>query len=162
LVDGMLGSLCRKLRAFGFDAEYVQGVNDQELLVQARRQNRVILTADRPLADLASKRGLVCIPMSRHGDSRRLAELLDRARTMGVGLEPGASRCSICNGALVATPKGRLKESVEPAILARHRRFFVCSRCGHVYWSGTHWKKLRRLRLRLWPQKNRRIHTGER
>jgi hypothetical protein len=45
LVDAMLGRLAKWLRILGYDAEYFPG-EDDDLLRQARRQGRVLLTRD--------------------------------------------------------------------------------------------------------------------
>ena len=152
LVDGMLGSLARKLRVFGFDTLYLAGAQDEKLLDLARRQHRIIVTADGQLSARSVRKGLSCIPVRGNTDGVRLKEVLSGAERVGVSLTQGPSRCALCNGVLRKTAKGELR-ALPQGVVSRHRLFYVCGDCGQVYWRGTHWKKLRRLRARSWPKK---------
>lgn len=150
LADGMLGSLARKLRVFGFDTEYLVGAVDSDLLALSRSQHRVIITADRTLAAAAGSRSIL---VRGNTDSQRLRELVAEARRMGLRLSRGRSRCALCNGGLTPSPKTGLVRVLPKGVIEHHRIFFVCSSCGQIYWRGKHWKKLRRLQSQLWPNK---------
>ncbi|HYB45383.1 MAG TPA: Mut7-C RNAse domain-containing protein [Nitrososphaerales archaeon] len=144
-VDAMLGSLARKLRAFGFDSVYYKDATDSAILSASARQGRVLVTADRQLAWRAGKRGLRAFLVSGGSDRSRLLQIIASARESGVGLRRGEPRCSLCNGALVVLAKAEARGRVPESVARRHRLFFACSSCGRVYWRGGHWKKLRSL-----------------
>jgi uncharacterized protein with PIN domain len=144
-VDAMLGSLARKLRAFGFDSTYYKEGTDTKILSDCKRQRRVLITADRQLAARAEKRGLRSLLVTDRTDGRRLSMIVKTAGETGLILKMGEARCSLCNGNLTMITPAEAARSVPGALARRHRVFYRCSACGHVYWKGGHWKKLRRL-----------------
>jgi uncharacterized protein with PIN domain len=52
----MLGSLARKMRVLGFDTLYYSDGNDEGIMRIAKSEDRVVLTADRSLAERARTR----------------------------------------------------------------------------------------------------------
>ena len=58
LADAMLGKLSRWLRMLGQDVEYNVELGDDQLLVQAKAEGRVLLTKDFELYQRALSRGL--------------------------------------------------------------------------------------------------------
>jgi uncharacterized protein with PIN domain len=156
IADAMLGSLARKLRVFGFDTEYYSGNSDLGLVALARRRGRLVLTSDRLLAALAESKGATSVLILGRTDGQRLQEIAMKTADLRVGLEPGPSRCAVCNGELRASSRAKLRGILPDRVVDRHRLFFSCTKCGRVYWRGGHWKKLRRLRRRLRPKESRR------
>lgn len=145
LADGMLGSLARKTRAFGFDTVYLKDTQDKEMTKKAKSDRRILLTADRALASFARDRGVATFLLSAETDAGRLKEIRVQASAEGVPLVRGDSLCSLCNGKLEPLGPEALEGDVPEEIRAHHKLFFRCEDCGHVYWRGEHWKKLRRL-----------------
>ena len=143
--DAMLGSMARKLRAFGFDTTYMKAKSDSAVLSSCSRQKRVLLTADRELAFSAGKRGVNAILVSGETDRARLKVMLGVAAKMGLRLTRGEPRCSTCNGSLIKLNPPGVRGRVPDSVYRRHRIFFKCRDCGQIYWKGGHWKKLRRL-----------------
>jgi uncharacterized protein with PIN domain len=144
-VDAMLGSLARKLRAFGFDSMYYKDLTDTRILSLCKQNGRVLVTADHGLAAQANARGLRAMLVSGSTDGRRLTALVRVARESGLALRKGEPRCSLCNGELRAITAEAARRAVPVSVVGRHRVFHQCSSCGQVYWKGGHWKKLRRL-----------------
>ncbi len=144
-VDAMLGSLARKLRAFGFDAAYYREGGDRGLLELARSEGRVILTSDRALAAAAHSSALPALLITGRTDRARLSSLVKSASASAITLVRGDSLCSLCGGGLTRVPRGEAAASLPASVARRHRLFFRCTKCGKMYWRGSHWKKLRRL-----------------
>jgi uncharacterized protein len=145
LADAMLGSFARKLRALGFDTEYFREGGDERALAIAKAEGRVLLTADQALAGFASRHGIAALLVEGRSDGGRLRSLASKAAAAGLSLRSGDSRCSVCNGRLSRAQRGTLTSELPARVISSHRTFFRCTRCGKVYWKGTHWKKLRRL-----------------
>jgi uncharacterized protein with PIN domain len=145
----MLGSLVRKLRAFGFDASYYKAGEDASLLGLSLREGRIILTADRSLAARADAKGIRAILLIEDSDRRRLSSLAHGATAAGVSLVRGDPLCSLCGGELRAVKKSEISGAVPPSVRSRHRLFFQCESCGQPYWRGSHWKRLMSLARRL-------------
>ena len=58
IADGMLGSLARKLRIFGFDTLYYNDVEDFKLIEIGEQQERILLTCDKILIQRAMNAGI--------------------------------------------------------------------------------------------------------
>ena len=145
VADAMLGSLARKLRALGFDTEYYKSGDDAGIIALAARSGRIILTADRSLASLASGRGLRAILLVGTNDRQRVRAIALAAGDMGFPLSRGASLCSLCGCELERVRRADVTGQVPPSVEGRHRLFYRCISCGKIYWRGSHWKKLRSL-----------------
>ncbi len=143
VADAMLGSLARKLRIVGFDTRYHEKGTDSELTSSAKSEGRIVLTSDRQLWDQRSSRLQVFL-ITGKSDRERLLSLLSEAKSRGIRLVEGDSRCAICNGALRPSGKKELREQVPDSVLKRHKLFNVCVDCGKVYWKGRHWSRLRK------------------
>jgi uncharacterized protein with PIN domain len=149
VVDAMLGSLARKLRALGFDATYYHAGDDLGLLAAARIESRIILTSDRSLASYASSKGHRVILHKGKTDGMRISEIAEAASQWNLALVKGESLCSKCGGALEKLTKTEVLGLVPHSVSNRHRLFYRCLSCRQVYWRGSHWKKLRSLARRL-------------
>jgi len=149
LVDAMLGSLARKLRAFGFDATYYKAGDDAGLLRLSLREGRVILTADKSLGVRADAKGIRTIVLVGDSDGERLSSLAHQAPAAGVSLVRGDPVCSLCGGELRTIKKNEISPGVPPSVRRHHRLFFQCESCGQIYWRGSHWKRLMSLARRL-------------
>ena len=145
VVDAMLGSLARKLRAVGFDTLYYGEGDDSGMIDICRRERRVLLTADRLLTERADELGITVISVSGRTDRNRMSGMVSAARLRGLSLTSGESRCSLCNGLLAQISPRDAEKSVPAEVARRHRLFWRCAGCGQVYWRGGHWKKLRSL-----------------
>ncbi|MFB3888426.1 MAG: Mut7-C RNAse domain-containing protein [Candidatus Bathyarchaeia archaeon] len=142
VVDGMLGKLTRWLRMMGHDVMYSTCVEDAELLAIAKEENRVLLTRDLELYQRAVGRGIEAYYVEGATEAERLAEL---ARRFGVALsiDLEKSRCPRCNAKLNHVAKEEIAGAVEANTLKYYDVFWKCPGCGHVYWQGAHWMKIR-------------------
>jgi hypothetical protein len=147
----MLGSLARKLRVFGFDTEYFRDGPDSELERLAREEGRILLTSDRRLFAHATARGLQTFLVQGRSERARIESIVEQASSASIGLDPGATRCALCNEALTPLKKGDLKGRVPESVRRRHREFYACDRCSKLYWKGRQWSRLRRLSSVLRP-----------
>ena len=145
----MHGSLARKLRALGFDSSYYARGGDSGIIGLAAREGRVILSSDRALVARASTGGVPAVLLEGRSDGSRISEISAGASRLGIPLRRGDSLCSLCGGDLVTLSRADVAGLVPPSVEGRHRLFFRCASCGHLYWRGGHWKKLRSLARRL-------------
>jgi uncharacterized protein with PIN domain len=149
VADAMLGSLCRKLRALGFDTLYYKSGDDSGLIRLASQDSRIILTADLSLSELASSKGLKVFLVQGKTDKERISSILRSAAASGVRLVRGQALCSLCSGRLLTLRRTDVRGKVPPSVSMGHRLFYRCVDCGQYYWHGSHWKKLRSLARRL-------------
>ena len=140
MADGMLGSVARKLRLFGFDVEYRRDDEDEKLVESCLKEGRILLTSDRRLWESANKRGVRALLVSGEDDEDRLFEILS-----GLGVESVSGdtpRCTVCNGRLVKVEKEDIRGKVPDGVLERNDEFYICESCGKVYWRGSHWERI--------------------
>lgn len=126
LCDAMLGRLARDLRILGYDTAYAApDASDTQVLAQARREGRALLTKDRELAARAD------VPTVLVGAD----ELGSTLAALGLAPRRAAlfSRCTECNGALEAGD-ARPEDGAPPQV----RRVSRCGACARVYWAGSH------------------------
>ncbi|MCE4628566.1 MAG: Mut7-C RNAse domain-containing protein [Desulfurococcales archaeon] len=145
ILDTMLGELARWLRLLGYDTLYSRVYTDSQILKIAERTGRIVVTRDRGLYIRARKRGLRAVYITGDTIVERLAEL---AIKVGISLrpDPSRSRCPRCNAPLVVVrDKEKVRGRVPPRSFEAHDVFYVCPRCGMVYWEGSHWKNIRRI-----------------
>lgn len=142
IADGMLGTLTRWLRMMGHDVKYSTKLDDPQLLLAAKKEKRVLLTRDLALYQQATTKGVEAYYVEGTNEPARLAELAHR---FGVALEIDLkkSRCPKCNTELSSVPKQEIVDKVEKNTLKHYDDFWLCPNCGHVYWQGAHWTKIR-------------------
>lgn len=134
-VDAMLGKLARWLRALGYDSLYNNSIDDDELLDQARRQGRVLITRDRVLHERCGD--VPSILIVANDVESQIREFMDAMKT---GPDPALffTRCIECNEALERIGHEEADGRVPEFILLKHDRFSRCPACGKVFWQGSH------------------------
>jgi uncharacterized protein len=137
LLDVHLGALTRRLRLLGVDAAYDKEVDDDQLVEQAGREDRVLLSRDRGLLMRRALRRAAFV-RGQHPDDQ-LADVMERFRPP---LQPW-SLCLTCGGTLMPVPKAEVACQLEPGTLRTVQQFSRCRSCGHVYWHGAHDARLR-------------------
>ncbi len=135
-MDHMVIRLGKYLRVIGCDAEWDIGLSTRELLQRAKAEGRVFITRNRRLSEQypAAKNVFV----TRETDPvKQFRELLPR-----FSLDPRRTlfgKCIRCNVHLdEVADKESIRARVHPNVFSRHDRFFACSRCGTVFWHGSH------------------------
>jgi O-6-methylguanine DNA methyltransferase len=153
VTDRMLGKLSTWLRILGHDTVYAADIpfkgsdeeEDNALAAFAAREARILLTRDKNLAAYASKQRVQCVQLTTDEVMEQLKELL--RHTLNINLEPVPVRCSECNARIRKADAGEedlLKaKSYVPKHLIGKWDFWICERCGRVYWEGSHWRDMR-------------------
>ena len=128
LVDLMLLRLGRWLRLLGQDVANPIDTSDDDLLGQAKREKRTLLTRDKRLAETCQSQAIECILIRSSHLPEQLLEMVQR----GILLELNPQRCTLCNCPL---------QEVE----SPERRTWICTGCKRLYWEGSHWKKMEKM-----------------
>ena len=145
-----LGRLAKWLRILGFDAVYCLEANPSSLLIQALRDNRVILTRNLRLINKA--KAAKCVQITSDEVNQQLKQLLKDLK-----IKPDKdimfSRCIICNIELDKIDKQKIRDKVPEYVFKTQDEFFTCPSCQRIYWPGTHWgnvtKILEEINIRL-------------
>lgn len=139
VADGHLGKLVRDLRLLGIDVAYDRDAEDQQLVAQSAAESRALLTRDRRLLMRAAVRhGYYLRSQTPFEQTLEVLRRFDLALT----LIP-FSRCLLCNAALQPVRKDEVLDRLEPLTKIYYEQFRNCRGCGQIYWSGSHFDKLR-------------------
>jgi uncharacterized protein with PIN domain/sulfur carrier protein ThiS len=141
VLDTHLGTLARYLHMLGFDTLYHRDAADEELARISRDENRILLTRDRGLL----KRSAVTHGhlMRETVPRRQLTEVVEH-----FDLYRSAAlfrRCLRCNTVLCLVDKTTVAARLPERTRQLHSEFRTCESCGRVYWSGSHYARMRRM-----------------
>uniref|UniRef100_A0A1J3J838 Exonuclease mut-7-like protein n=1 Tax=Noccaea caerulescens TaxID=107243 RepID=A0A1J3J838_NOCCA len=146
LLDVMVEGLAKHLRCVGIDAAVPQSKkpDSRELLDQAHKENRVLLTRDTKLLrhqDLAKNQ------IYRVKSLLKNEQLLEVIETFKLKISGNQlmSRCTKCNGRFIQKPLS-IEEAIEAAkgfqripncLFNKNLEFWQCMNCHQLYWEGT-------------------------
>jgi uncharacterized protein len=139
VADGHLGKLVRDLRLLGLDVVCDRNAEDRQLVAIAASQHRALLTRDRRLLmHSAVRHGYY---LRSQNPFEQTTEVLRRFE-LGAEIRP-FSRCLRCNAPLRPVAKQVVLQKLEPLTKMYYEQFRNCSGCDQIYWSGSHFDKLR-------------------
>lgn len=138
ILDVHLGKLSRYLRMLGFDTLYDNQFSDEEIMRIAREEKRIILTCDLEiLKNNAVTHGYYL--KSQH-PREQIKEVIQRF-DLTAHMQP-FSRCMDCNGKLENVEKQVIIEHLEVQIRKDFEEFYRCTKCGKIYWKGSHYERM--------------------
>jgi uncharacterized protein with PIN domain len=145
VADVHLGKLARHLRMAGFDTQWSNDWDDDEIVERSLAERRTILTRDKGMLRRREvERGYF---VRATESEKQLAEVV-RALQLERLVTPFV-RCRECNVILEEVAKesviGRLPEKVRGC----YERFKRCPGCDRVYWEGTHFARMQGVLSRL-------------
>jgi len=138
--DSGLGGLARWLRGSGYEAFWEPSIDDFELLLRAQKLSATVLTTDSLLMERRVVRDHV-IPALWLPPTLSIPEALAFV-FHEFGLKTREPRCMSCGGDLRRESKEALRPRIPPKTFKWLDEYFVCSRCGKLFWKGTHWHRI--------------------
>lgn len=146
LCDGMLGNLCRYLRAAGYDTLLENsGFPDRDLLHLCQKEGRHFVSQDRLVGAHKAAHGVALI--LPQGDLDQLAFILGSHFKLD-WVSYAFTRCLIDNAPLHAADDAALQRVPQDARIA-DKPVRICPVCARVYWQGSHYKRMH-ARLTKW------------
>ncbi len=140
ICDAMLGGLARWLRAAGYDATFQYGISDQAVVRQAMETGRILLSSDGPMFERNVIKNGTIHALYVPQQLSKFQQLSFVLKTLNLSLlEP---RCMACGGQLQELPKHEVMGEVPPLAYRNCDRFWRCTRCGKLFWHGTHWQRI--------------------
>lgn len=121
----------------GYDAKYCNKIKDDELIKQAKDENRILLTRDRLLA---KRFAVPCVLIKLEDIESQLSYVIKR---FGLNTKNIFTRCPACNGELEEIEKEKAYNNVSPFVFLKYNNFSICKSCGKYYWKGNHWEKIK-------------------
>lgn len=144
LVDAMLGNIAKKLRLLGYDSEYSSDCNDDDLILRAKNENRVLLTKDVLLQKKAKKQSISVFYVKNNTELEQLTQIFRNLRLSKVTISGSTSRCTNCNGKLEIVEKNKITNKVPEGVFEKIDNFWKCTNCNKIYWEGTHIERLQK------------------
>ncbi|MDQ7821522.1 MAG: Mut7-C RNAse domain-containing protein [Candidatus Eremiobacteraeota bacterium] len=141
VLDVHLGKLAKYLRLLGFDTLYENDYSDEAIAgIASQDPGRIVLTMDR---------GLLKRKVITHGYCVRSRKWNEQVREVLARFDLYSqvkpfSLCLSCNGKIehqADPPPGE----IPPAVKRQCTEFSRCSRCGKLYWKGSHYDRMEAL-----------------
>jgi len=144
IVDVNVGRLARWLRMMGYDALFINEIDDQGLVSIGLKEGRVVVTRDAQIMERrAVTSGRLKALLVRGDDTK--AQLRQVVKAMNLDPEGREfTLCLECNQPLVSTEREEVKDLVPPYVFQTQSRYVQCPSCHRVYWQGTHWQRMKR------------------
>jgi len=139
--DAGLGGLARWLRAAGYDALWLPELADAEIVKKAQDLHRTLLTTDSLMMQRRLLRDGIVPGLWLPPTLTKEEQLALVFRELGLALLP--PRCMSCGGELRRAEKEKMRDRIPPRTWRWVDDYFVCAQCGHLFWHGTHWRKIR-------------------
>jgi uncharacterized protein with PIN domain len=133
IADVMVGRLARWLRILGFDVLYSNRYTDDEIVLIAQTDHRIILTRDARLVARVKRTDVVAIEDDDYEVQLRQVVEHFNLRDFHV-----FSRCLECNEPLTRVDKDDVFEKIPPYVYLTQDEFAMCAKCSRVFWKGTH------------------------
>ena len=125
----------------GYDAFFVPGIEDGELVRLAQEERRILLTRDRFIMRrrivTTGELGALLIESESLED-----QLLQVVETYHLNTQEEFSRCIECNVSLTNVTREQVQERVPPFVFQTQEEFMECPSCQKLYWRGTHWHSM--------------------
>ena len=138
-LDVHLGKLARRLRLLGFDCFYRNACDDDELIVLALAQERILLTRD--LGILRQRRVVHGYLVRADRVDLQVSAVLTRYGLWDA-IRPWR-RCTLCNGLMEQVAKAEILPRLEPKTRRYYEEFHRCVACGRLYWQGSHHARIK-------------------
>lgn len=141
LCDSGLGGLTRWLRAAGYAADWIPDVDDAALILEAQKRGAILVTTDSMMMERRVLRegtvpALWVPPAFKMRE--QLALVLRELR-----LPLRQPRCMQCGGVLRTVDKEAFRHQIPPKTYLWLNDFFLCQKCGKLFWHGSHWERIR-------------------
>ena len=143
IADGMLGKLARWLRMLGHDVEYSSKLDDAQLIMDAKKKRRILLTRDLELYQQATAKGVNAFYLEGKTEAEKLAHFAKRF-SIKLDIDMATSRCTKCNTRVKPISKEKVADKIEKSTFSYYNDFWECPKCGQIYWQGAHWTRIRK------------------
>ena len=135
--DEMLGTLAKWLRILGYDTAYVKNMEDDEILKIAEKEDRIIITRDKVLAEKSEKALYI-----DEKDLEKQIEKVFKKLNLEIDEDKILSRCTLCNTPVTPIKKEKIEGKVPEHVWKTHEKFWICPKCKRIYWMGSHWNDM--------------------
>jgi hypothetical protein len=141
-VDAMLGNIARKLRLLGYDSQYFSDIEDDKLIDNAKKENRIVVSSDEELIKKTKKLGMKSFYVTKKEEIEQFFEIITSINLKRIQINGSVARCPKCNSLTELVDKNSVKEKISQGVIKLNDKFWRCKSCNQIYWEGTHIKNL--------------------
>ena len=136
LVFNDAAKLGKYLRFLGFDVIISQHLSHANIQRIVNKDRRIIISRKK---DKNLKERVIFIkseiPIQQFAEITNYVEIDNSA----IG-----SRCMKCNRKLDSIDKEKIKYRIPEFVYNQHSKFQFCSKCGNIFWEGSHFNNLKK------------------
>ena len=140
IADCHLGKLAKYLRLMGFDTLFFPQIDDDDLVLMAKKEDRVIITRDRELSQRKNASVFYLKPIDLKEQLLTMVEAFDLH-----DYKAPFSRCIVCNTLLEEVDKERIIDRLPEKVKHFFTYFEHCRTCDRIYWHGDHYRHMKQL-----------------
>lgn len=142
IFDSMLGKYARWCRMLGLKVLYISNFKDEDLV----KNTSIVVTRDKQLYKQRNLHNLPTILLFSSEFSKNLATLIKLFK-LNCELNPEKSYCTECGSELIKKTEidNYILENIPENILRNVKTFWICTKCGKIYWIGSHHKKIQNI-----------------
>lgn len=133
----MLGNVSKWLRILGYETLFLKRPSDETLIKLSRENNGILLTSDEELFKKAKSIGVAVIFVNSNLSLKE--KLVKVFKESNLKPQLNSTRCTVCGGELSKIEMKELREFFFTS------DFWVCKKCGKLYWRGSHWKNIMKM-----------------
>ena len=141
-VDAMLGNIARKLRLLGYDSQYFSDIDDDKLIDNVKKENRIVVSSDEELIKKTKKLGMKSFYVTKKEEIEQFFEIITSINLKRIQINGSVARCPKCNSLTELVDKNSVKEKISQGVIKLNDKFWRCKSCNQIYWEGTHIKNL--------------------
>jgi len=126
----------------GHDVKYSQLFTDKQLLLLAKKEERILLTRDRELHHRALIQKIRSLYVE--GEIEEKISTVSKIFKTKLKVNMKKTRCPKCNSLLKLKDRQEVSSKLYKTTLIHHTDFWLCSNCDKIYWMGAHWRNIRK------------------
>jgi uncharacterized protein with PIN domain len=135
LTDATLDRLAKWLRLLGYDTAVFQNEAGRQMLRQADKEGRIVLTRRGDMIERQFSGSLFLIKSVDIGNQLndvigKYSLQIDRQKMFGI--------CLVCNEKLNQVSREDVRDLVPPYVFENCNNYNQCPSCNKIYWMGTH------------------------
>ena len=137
IADCHLGKLAKYLRIMGIDTLFFPHIEDDDLIIIANDEDRIIITRDR---DLSQRKNAPTLFLEPTDTKAQLKTLIDYYELKEHPVP--FRRCIVCNTQLEVIEKEKIIDRLPEKVKKYFDYFEYCPTCDRIYWQGDHYKHM--------------------
>jgi len=137
IADCHLGKLAKYLRIMGIDTLFFPHIEDDDLIIIANDEDRIIITRDR---DLSQRKNAPTLFLEPTDTKAQLKTLIDYYELKEHPVP--FRRCIVCNTPLQVIEKEKIIDRLPEKVKKYFDYFEYCPTCDRIYWQGDHYKHM--------------------